>query len=457
MTGELAKCKPETGELLLWRPAEFCLTRPADRQATVIHTRVGYVPLPKPDKNGDPGVWISLDQSRLNLKALYLPCPVIRDYFFVPDRGSAWNRRRTLYQELGVSQQSTFADLSTAFRVRRLELERQKNKEAVTALERVYNLLAIPPLRAAYDELLLDSDRAIEFPGAGFGTLLVGGIRRADTFFVERILSFRPDRTRQTFAVPFRKIEFCASYAVIRDPRQKKEVFLDPHSLGLKWDPTWNQWRQYIGRKIQISAECIRTGRFQKTADTWDYSDWYTALPSRTTALIPDDLRNDIEKARTAHHRFGRFRSDIEVLREKIRRQPMEAREAKRLCWDRGLPGDFDVRLVIWKPEFEEFYYEKLSRHATLTYLWRDEFIFELEHAVVVEIPQTGRASYIFKRPQALEAWLSHYTKTSRAEIRKNQANAAESLGFIGRVVHGTKPQNWWKDILAKTGESITP
>src|SRR5207248_638233 len=76
--------------------------------------------------------------------------------------------------ELGVSQQSTFADLSTAFRARRLELERQKNQEAMTALERVYNLLAVPPLRAAYDELLLDPDRPIEFPGAGFGTLLVG-------------------------------------------------------------------------------------------------------------------------------------------------------------------------------------------------------------------------------------------------------------------------------------------
>ncbi|MBV8812842.1 MAG: hypothetical protein JO033_29580, partial [Acidobacteriaceae bacterium] len=75
MTGELAQCKSQIGELFLWRPAEFCLTRPADHRATVIHTRVGYVPLPKPDKNGDSGVRISLDQSSLNLKALYLPCP----------------------------------------------------------------------------------------------------------------------------------------------------------------------------------------------------------------------------------------------------------------------------------------------------------------------------------------------------------------------------------------------
>lgn len=457
MTGDAAQCKPEADEVLPWTPAEFCLTRLAHRRATVIQTRVGYVSLPKPDKNGDPGVLISLDQNGLNMKAIYLPCQVMRDYFFVPDRRIPWDRRRTLYQQLGVPQQSTFADLNTAFRIRRLELERQEKQEAVPALERVYNLLAIPPLRNAYDELLLDPDRPVEFPGAGFGILLVGGIRRADTFFVERILAFRPERTKQTFAVPFRKIEFCVGYAVIHDPRQKKEVFLDPNSLRLEWDPTWNQWRQYIGRRIQISAECIRTGRFQKTAGNWDYSDWYTALPSRTTAVLPDGLRNDIEKAQTAHRRFGRFRSDIEILREKIQWRPIEAREAKRLCWDRGLPGDFDVRLVIWKPEFEEFYYEKLKKHATLTYLWRDEFIFELEHAVVVEIPQTGRASYIFKRPPALEAWLSHYTKTSRAEIRKNQANIAESLGFIGRVVHGRKSQNWWKEILARTGESITP
>jgi hypothetical protein len=445
-----------TDGVVPWTPAEFCLTRPADRRATVVQTQIGYVPLPQPDKNGDSGVRIRLEQSGLGLKAIYLPCRAIRDYFFTPDRRFPWDRRRTLYQELGAAPQSTFADLNAAFRLRRLELQKQEQRDALFALERVYNLLAIPPLRMAYDELLVDPDRPVEFPGAGFGALIVGGTRRADTFFVERILAFRPERTTKAFAVPFRKIEFCVDYAVIHDPHQKKEVFLDPHSLRLDWDPTWNQWRPYIGRKLQISAECIRTGRYRKTAGVWDYSDWYTALPSRTTAHVPDELRCDIAKAQKNHHRFGRFRRDIEVLREKVQQQPMESREAKRLCWDRGLPGDFEVRLIIWKPEFEEFYYEKLESHATSTYLWHEEFIFELEHAVVVEVPQPGRASYIFKKPLALEGWLTNYGKTSRAEIRKNQGNVAESLGFIGRVVHGRKPENWWKELMARTGESAT-
>lgn len=443
-------------EVLPWTPAEFCLTRPADRRATVIQTQVGYIPMPKLDKNGDPGIRIPLEQSGLGLQAVYLPCRATRDYFFVPDRRSAWDRRRTLYQELGVSPQSTFADLNAAFRLRRLELQRQEKRNELNTLERIYNLLAIPPLRLAYDELLIDPDRPVEFPGAGFGTLIVGGTRRADTFFVERILAFRPDRTTKTFAVPFRKIEFCVGYAVVHDPRQKKEIFLDPHSLRLNWDPTWNQWRSYVGRQIQITAECIRTGRYRKMAGTWDYKDWYTALPSRTTVIMPDELRDDIGKAQKAFHRFGRFERDIEVLREKVQRRPLEAAEAKRLSWDRGLPGDFDVRLIIWKPEFEEFFYDKLKQHATSTYLWREEFIFELEHAVVVEVPQAGRASYIFKKPAALERWLAAYIQTSRAEIRKNQGNAAESLGFVGRVVHGRKPQNWWKELLARTGESVT-
>jgi hypothetical protein len=444
------------GEVVPWTPAEFCLTRPTDRRATVIQTRMEYIPLPRLDKNGDPGIRIPLEQSGLGLQALYLPCRAIRNYFFVPDRRSPWDRRQTLYQVLGVSPQSTFADLNAAFRLRRLELQRQEKREELTTLERVYNLLAIPPLRLAYDELLTDPDRAVEFPGAGFGTLIAGGSRRADTFFVERILAFRPDCVTKTFAVPFRKIEFCVGYAVVHDPRQKKEIFLDPHSLRLDWDPTWNQWRSYIGRPIQITTECIRTGRYRKIAGAWDYSDWYTALPSRTTAVLPDDLRADIGKAQKAYHRFGRFERDIEVLREKVQRQPMEAAEAKRLAWDRGLPGDFDVRLIIWKPEFEEFFYQKLKRHATSTYLWREEFIFELEHAVVVEVPQAGRASYVFKTPAVMRIWLASYIETSRAEIRKNQGNMAEVLGFVGRVVHGRKPQNWWKELLARSGESIT-
>ena len=442
-------------EVLPWTPAEFCLTRPKDHRATVVQTRVEYVPLPRPDKNGDPGIRIPLNHSGLGLQAFYLPCRAIRDYFFVPDRRSPWDRRRTLYQELGVAPQSTFGDLNAAFRLRRLELQRQEKREELTALERVYNLLAIPPLRIAYDELLLDPDKPVDFPGAGFGTLIVGGTRRADTFFVERILAFRPERVSNTFAVPFRKIEFCVGYAVIHDPRQKKEIFMDPHSLCLDWDPTWNQWRSYIGRQIQISAECIRTGRYRKTAGAWDYSDWYTALPSRTAAVLPDELREDIVKAQKAHHRFGRFERDIEVLREKVQRHPIEAAEAKRLAWDRGLPGDFDMRLIIWKPEFEEFFYVKLKQHATAIYLWREEFIFELEHVVVVEIPQAGRASYVFRKPAVMKNWLASYTQTSRAEIRKNQGNVAEILGFVGRVVHGRKPQNWWRELLARTGEII--
>ncbi len=444
------------GEVLPWTPAEFCLTRPTDRRATVIQTQVGYIPIPKPDKNGDPGIRIPLDTSGLDLRAIYLPCRGIRDYFFVPDRRAPWDRRRTLYQELGVSAQSTFADLNAVFRLRRLELERQQKHEELTTLERVFNLLAIPPLRLAYDELLTNPDSPVEFPGAGFGTLIVGGSRRADTFFADRILAFRPERTTKTFMVPFRKIEFCVGYAVVHDSREKKEIFLDPHSLLLHWDPTWNQWRQYIGRKIQISADCIRTGRYRKTAGVWDYSDWYTALPSRTTVVIPDELRTDIEKAQKAYRRFGRFQRDIEVLREKVQRHPLEAAEIKRLCWERGLPGDFDVRLIIWKPEFEEFYYNQLKRHALSLYLWREEFIFELEHMMVVEIPQAGRASYIFKKPAALDRWLASYVLTSRSEIRKNQGNAAEVSGFVGRVVHGRKPGNWWKELLQRTGEAVS-
>ncbi len=75
-------------------------------------------------------------------------------------------------------------------------------------------------------------------------------------------------------------------------------------------------------------------------------------------------------------------------------------------------------RLIIWKPEFEEFFYEKLKQHATATYLWREEFIFELEHVVVVEVPQAGRASYVFKKSAVMNKWLGFYIQTSRAEIR---------------------------------------
>jgi hypothetical protein len=86
-------------------------------------------------------------------------------------------------------------------------------------------------------------------------------------------------------------------------------------------------------------------------------------------------------------------------------------------------------------------------------YVFRDEYIFDLEKAVVVEVPQAGHATYVFARPADVKDWVWQYAKTTRRDIRLNRDNTAESLGFLGRVVHGMNKAEWLKELRLRIGE----
>ena len=56
-----------------------------------------------------------------------------------------------------------------------------------------------------------------------------------------------------------------------------------------------------------------------------------------------------------------------------------------------------------------------------------------------------------------MEQFLAAYIRTTREEIRQNRANVAEGLGFLGRVVHGSNPKIWLRDLLmfAKYSDNV--
>ena len=48
-----------------------------------------------------------------------------------------------------------------------------------------------------------------------------------------------------------------------------------------------------------------------------------------------------------------------------------------------NVPGGFDVAQISWRPDYDPFFYWQLSRRARRVYLLRDEYIFDLQKAVV--------------------------------------------------------------------------
>jgi hypothetical protein len=436
--------------------AEVYVRKPSVRRADVYQVKAGYAALPKLDRREESFVRVQVAEGQLGINAIHLPCPVIRDYFFAANRRTSWPSQPTFYYLLGLPQDVTQKELRLAYRLRRMELQKQNGSKAELAtIERAYNMLADPDIRGVYDALMKDSAIPVPFPYSGFGSLLVQGERfqESGVFFGNRILAFMPERRRRTIPVPLRKLDYFEDYAILRDHHRKLEVLIDNQLLPLRWDPTWSQWRHLITATVEISADFIHTGRYRKRSGEWKLIEWETALPSRTELEMPEGLEEDILKARRTHTRFGQYWQQIDRLRAHVQEIPTERVELSRLCWNLGLPGDFDVAQITWRPDYDSYYHEQLTKRTRAMYVFRDEYIFDLEKSVVVEVPQAGHATYVFTKPDDLKRWVWQYAKTTRQDIRLNRGNIAESLGFLGRVVHGKNKDEWLKELRVRIGE----
>jgi hypothetical protein len=359
---------------------------------------------------------------------------------------------------LRISASASFSELRVAFKLRDLELKSAGAPHSQrVALERAFNIVGHPELRACYDALLVDPEAPAVFPYGGFGSLIVAGepSRDGKTFFARRILAFSPDLRRRRFRVPLRKCDFYDDRALCRDMRRKLEFWLDPAALHTLWDRTWNQWKHLLGTKIEVEGTFVQSGRYRKRREEWELVTWETALPSRLEVKLPPDFPQQLETARTIYHRFGQYSRALDQIRLCLEHRAVERAELQRMCSELRIPGDFDVSQISWHPDYDPFFYRQLSRRARRIYMFRGEYIFDVEKAVVVETPQLGHATYVFAKPRNMDSFLALYAQITKDDIRRNRNNAAERQGFLGRVIHGTNPRAWLKEVRHRIGETI--
>jgi curved DNA-binding protein CbpA len=431
---------------------------PRPRRPDLYQAAIGYVSEPKEEDRGGCFVNAEVFRPQLGITNIRIPCEVLRDYFFVADRSRPWERQRSFYDVLGARPPDPLIDLRLAFKLRQLELRTSHAaKEDLRVLERAFNILADERARACYDALLQDCLAPAIFPYGGFGSILVAGqgARTGHSFRANRILSFEPEHYHRRFRAPLRHFQFYDGRALYRDSRRKLEVWLDPVVLpNLIWDATWNRWKHLLGTKIEIGATFVQNGSYRRRGDQWELVRWETALPSRVEAKLPAELHSQIEFARKTFHRFGEYSDALEKLRATIQLAPIEKARLQNACKESGVPSDFDVVLLNWRPDYEPFFYQQLLQRARTLYLFREEYIFDLERAVVVERPQLGNATYIFAKPANMALFLADYTRATKEDIRTNRLNVAGRLGFVGRLMHGTDPRAWLKEMKRRIGEA---
>jgi len=436
---------------------ELLATQTRGRYSNQLYfTTIGYVAQPKANKRGEYFVRAEIQESHLGVRRVHLGSNAVSEYFYFGNRKHPGCERQTLYDLLKTGSGATLGDLRLALKVRLLELETGDSKEQLQAVERAFNLLAHPEIRACYDALLLDPGVPAVFPYGGFGAILVAGALSPDreTFFASKVLAFLPERRERRFRAPLRNVEFLNGYGIYRDTRRHVEVILDTVSLPISWDPTWNQWHRFVGAKIGVEGTFVKSGKYRLRGGEWQFVDSEIALPSRLVTVLPAGLQNELSRARQMCHRFGRYFDALDGLRRRLEREALERAQLARICDDLGVPPDFDIAQISWKPEYDPFHYDQLRRRARRQVLFRDEYIFELERATVVEVPAQGHATYVFSRPPNFDLWVREYTRVAKEDVRHNRSNAAERLGFIGRVMHGKNPRTWLRELLAKIGET---
>jgi curved DNA-binding protein CbpA len=427
------------------------------RSRDLYQAPISYAGQPKADKRDRLYVPAEVSKGGLGICFIHTPCEVIRDHFYVSTRRQHWERQASLYDVLQITSTASLAELRVAFRLRQLELRAAatSNRNSAT-LERAFNILAQPELRACYDSLLKDSTAPALFPYGGSGSILVAGDRSRDgqTFFTSQILRFHPELQERRFHAPLRSFDFYDDLAIYRDARLRLEATLDHSAMPIIWDATWNRWKHLLGAKVELRGTFVQTGKYQRRNGQWILNEWETALPSRIQVKVPADIAEQIEAARKSYHRFGQFSNALGQIRARIEREPMERDQLRRLCWELGMPGDFDVAEISWHSDYDAFFYQQLCRRARRLYLFRDEYIFDLPSVIAVETPQLGHATYLFSKPESIEAFLIAYAATTKEAIRQNRANVAERLGFLGRVVHGSNPRVWLRTLKARLGEA---
>ena len=152
---------------------EILVRKPTMRRKDLYHARVGYAAQPRPDRRSEMFVRLEVAAGQFGMAAIHIPCHAIRDYFFVTDREKPWGSQISFYRLLHVPQTVRFGELRLAYRVRRMEFRQAKaQKSEVAAIERAYNMLADPQLRAAYETLLSNPETPTPFPYSGFGSVL---------------------------------------------------------------------------------------------------------------------------------------------------------------------------------------------------------------------------------------------------------------------------------------------
>lgn len=418
------------------------------RLQAILHARIGSVS--RPSRTSHSSVWciVATIDGGSDVRTVVFSANAIRQHFYL---GLSHDTRESLYEVLAVEKDASFAQLRLAWRIKSLAAQLTGTPYIRRRAERAFNLLANPGVRFAYDRSLFHGDEELPFPYESSGVCVLAGRFSEDgkSFFSDSILAFKPTIQPRRFELLLRQCEFLPDRITFKDSRRKVELWLDAGLLeGLAWDSTWNYWKPWLRSRISIASDFVESPKIHFEDSERVVTPWWIALPSRISITMPASLSEDIEHARAFHDLLGRHAEILTKVRKQAAREPVEAGTVQFWFDELGAAPALRPEFATWQPDYDEFYFDQLRQRSRVWFLFREEYLFVLPGAVVSEIPMAGHASYIFAEPPELDRFLRRYSEVVRTDIRMNKNGVATELGFVGRVLRGTKKKRWLADVL---------
>jgi hypothetical protein len=253
-----------------------------------------------------------------------------------------------------------------------------------------------------------------------------------------------------------RRLRFEGPEAVYRDARKRMLIHFDSSLLPMQWTDEWNTWAHLALGSITVKAIFWQQTRFRRTEA--GFQPRVRSQPFQSTLAVqnPSSVAPRFDAARAFWEHFHPHADAVALLRARLEQEAIEAQQAAEWCHAHGVRPPVEARWINWEPDYEEALYRELAARARAVYLFRNEYLFVFEQAVVSEIPQVGHASYIFHPNTPLNAFLRSYAQTTRHAIRTEPKTAREAIGYAGRIPHQKDLSVWIERIVRTCARPIT-
>jgi hypothetical protein len=283
-----------------------------------------------------------------------------------------------------------------------------------------------------------------------YGKVSVSGAPNGRVFVVSRILDFQPEAQERSVVVQLSGLDYQLNSVSFQQESQRGYA-----NINLPFDshPTLNTLKQHFTGTVTFRGQFKKEG-FWDAGGEHNY--W---LYLGNTAEWSDTSIDNLKRVIKSHRESEEVRRLIDEYYS--RGGPIDMEDlASRLAGVLGrdvtvmdAARDFIPHTEEQRQEYEWDYIEaikNLTDSAGGEYLYiphrtEPEFVFTIGGFVVLEVPITNKASYIFRRRpgeafSTLEQQLADIRAVPQRSAIYLDENIGAALGYVARVVHRTVP-----------------